>query len=166
MRLLITGASGQLGAYLLREALARGDEVTAWTGSRGGELFGTPLRPVELADRDRAAEAFRQARPDAVLHAAALASVADCHRDPGRARAVNAAGSALLAELAADAGARLLQVSTDLVFDGERGNYTEQDPPRPLSVYARTKREAELAALQAPRSAVVRVSLLFGPRLT
>jgi dTDP-4-dehydrorhamnose reductase len=165
MRLLVTGASGQLGGYLLRELRDAGAAVTAWSGSRRGELFGVPLYPVDLADADAVAAAFREARPDAVIHAGAWARVADCHRDPGRASRVNTAGSRTLAELAAGAGARLLFVSTDMVFDGERAPYREGDPPTPLSVYGRTKADAEAAVLAAPRAAVARASLLFGPTL-
>ncbi len=165
MRVLVTGASGQLGGHLLRAWHGQGDEVSAWTGAHTGERFGVPLRPVDLADREGVATAFREARPDAVLHAAAMAGVADCHRDPQRAHAINTRASALLAELASDCRARLVLVSTDLVFDGERGHYDEHDIPTPLSHYGRTKQEAEQAVLRAPRVAVVRVSLLFGPHL-
>ena len=166
MHILLTGASGQLGAYLLRELAAAGMEVTAWSGARRGELFGVSLQPVDLADGDAVAVAFRQARPEAILHAAAVASVAECHRDPERARRVNVGGTAALAELAAAAGARLVLVSTDLVFDGERAPYREADLPAPLSAYGRSKADAEAAALAAPRAAVARVSLLFGRALT
>jgi dTDP-4-dehydrorhamnose reductase len=166
MRLLLTGASGQLGAYLLRELAAAGMKVTAWSGARRGELFGVPLQPVDLADSDAIAVAFRQARPEAILHAAAVASVAECHRDPERARRVNVGGTAALAELSAAASARLVLVSTDLVFDGERAPYREADLPAPLSVYGRSKADAETAALAEPRAAVARVSLLFGRALT
>lgn len=165
MRLLLTGASGQLGAYLLREGLRRGDSIVAWSGHRPGELFGCPLRPVDLTNADALAVAFREARPDVVVHAAAMASVADCHRDPARAEAVNTHGSARIAELAEQSGARLVHVSTDMVFDGERGGYREEDAVAPLSVYGRTKAEAEPAVLAYPGTAVVRVSLLFGPGL-
>jgi dTDP-4-dehydrorhamnose reductase len=164
---LLTGASGQLGAYLLREFLAADVEVTAWSGSRRGELFGVPLQPVDLSDADAVADAFRQGRPGAILHAAAVASIAECHRDPKRARRVNVDGTATLAELAAKAGARLVLVSTDLVFDGESPLYYEGDRPGPLSVYGRSKADAEEAAsLAAPRAAVARVSLLYGRTLT
>jgi dTDP-4-dehydrorhamnose reductase len=163
MHVLVTGASGQLGGYLLRELADTGTPVTAWSGSRASRVLGVPLQPVDLADADGIAAAFREARPSAVLHAAALASVAECRRDPALARQVNTQGSALLAELASQAKARLLLVSTDLVFDGECGGYREADVPAPLSVYGRTKAEAEQAVLAVPRSVVVRVSLLFGP---
>lgn len=163
MRLLLTGASGQLGAYLLREGLRRGRPITAWSGHRPGELFGCPLRPVDLTDEDAVAAAFREARPDVVIHAAAMAGVADCHRDPARAEVINTRGSARIAELAEQSGARLVHVSTDMVFDGERGGYREEDAVAPLSKYGRTKAEAERVVLAHPRTVVVRVSLLFGP---
>ena len=159
MRILVTGASGQLGAYLLRELRGGGADVVAWSGSRSGELFGVPVRPADLTDLKTVVGAFRDARPDVVLHAAALSAVAACHRAPVHASLVNAGGSALLAELAP----RLVFVSTDLVFDGERGNYVEEDHLYPLSVYGRTKAAAEAKVLAHPRHAVARVSLLFGP---
>jgi dTDP-4-dehydrorhamnose reductase len=165
MRLLVTGAGGQLGAYLLRELSDCGSAVAAWSGSRQGKLFGVSLTPVDLTDRAAVAVAFRAARPDVVVHCAALSSVAGCHRDPARAESVNLGGTRLLAELADEARTRLLYVSTDLVFDGERGGYREGDAPAPPSVYGRTKALAEEAVRASPRGLVVRVSLLFGPTL-
>lgn len=165
MRLLVTGAGGLLGGYLLRERQRQGGPLLAWSGSRGGDSFGFPMRPVDLTDRAAIADAFRHDRPAVVLHAAAVARVADCHRDPERAARVNAEAAATLADLAATAKARLVFVSTDLIFDGESAPYGEDAAPNPLSTYARTKRAGELAVLAAPRSAVVRVSLLVGPSI-
>jgi dTDP-4-dehydrorhamnose reductase len=162
VRLLITGASGQLGAYLLWQ-LRGTPSVTAWSGARRGELWGFPLRGVDLGDRDAVAEAFAQARPDAIIHAGARAKVADCYRDPATAQRVNAGGTAALAELADASRARLVLVSTDLVFDGEGAPYQENDAPSPLSVYGRTKAAAEEAVRGVPRGLVARVSLLYGP---
>jgi dTDP-4-dehydrorhamnose reductase len=164
-RLLLTGASGQLGAYLLRRLARLPLDVIAWTGSRTGQLFEFPLLPIDLADQSAVRTAFHAATPDLVLHTAALARLADCHRDPQRAHQVNTAATATLADLCASAGARLVFVSTDLVFDGEGAPYRATDPPTPLSVYARTKAAAEAAVLAHPRHAVARVSLLFGPAL-
>ena len=163
MRTLVTGASGQLGAYLLRE-LRVASSLTCWSGTTAGELFGARMLPVDLADPDAIATAFRAAQPDIVLHAGAMARLADCHRDPARAWRVNARGTSVLAELVSAAKARLVMVSTDLVFDGEKGWYREEDPPGPLSEYGRTKAAAEDAVLAAG-GVVVRVSLLFGPSL-
>ncbi|HEV3119925.1 MAG TPA: SDR family oxidoreductase [Gemmataceae bacterium] len=164
-RLLITGASGQLGSYLLRAAAARRTEVIAWSGTQTGERHGFRLCPVDFTAPDRIREAWRQARPGAIIHAAALASVALCRQDPELAHSVNVRGTSVLAELAAHAGTRLVLVSTDLVFDGEKGGYREGDDPKPLSVYGKTKLAAEEAVLAYPGNTVVRVSLLFGPSL-
>jgi dTDP-4-dehydrorhamnose reductase len=166
MHFLVTGAGGQLGAYLLRDLAGRGAAVTAWGHAGRGDLFGLPLVPVELTDRAVVAAAFRAARPDAVIHCAALSRVADCHRDPARAEAVNVGVTRLLAELADAARARLVFVSTDLVFDGRCGGYTEENAPAPLSAYGRSKAQAEDAVRSCPRALVARVSLLFGPTLT
>jgi dTDP-4-dehydrorhamnose reductase len=166
MRWLVTGASGQLGGYLLRHLRDRGEEVVAWSGSVRGEVCGVPLQVVDLADTASMPVPFHDAKPDAVIHAAALARVDECFRDPKRARRVNTDATARLAELSEEAGARFIYVSTDLVFDGERAPYRETDPPQPLSVYGHTKADGETAALAAPRSVVARVSLLFGPTLT
>jgi dTDP-4-dehydrorhamnose reductase len=165
MRILVTGASGQLGAYLLRELQGQALAVTAWSGSAAGELFGYALHPVDLVDLDAVKRAFAVAAPDAVIHTAALAKVADCHRDPAAAQRINTEATAHLAGLCRGAGVRLVHVSTDLVFDGTKGNYCEVDEASPLSVYGRSKLHAEQALLAMPRVAVARVSLLYGPSL-
>src|SRR5262245_29138412 len=108
MRILLTGATGKLGAYVLRQLSSAASPVAAWSGSSPGELFGTPVAPVDLADVDAVTAAFAAARPDVIIHTAAMALISDCHRDPERARRVNVAGTALLSELATDAKARLL----------------------------------------------------------
>jgi dTDP-4-dehydrorhamnose reductase len=164
-RVLITGASGNLGAYVVRELQRRGSDFVLWSGARTGDVLGVPVEPVELADAERITSAFKVARPALVIHAAAVASPAECFRNPARARQINVEASAILADLAAQSGARLLLVSTDLVFDGEQGAYRETDTPRPLSVYGHTKLAAEKAVLAHPRSMVARISLLFGPTL-
>lgn len=165
MRLLVTGASGQLGSYLLRESRLRTIDVIAWSGRRQGDLFNRALRPVDLTDAAAVAAAFHEARPDVIVHTAALTAVSDCLRDPQRAETINLQGSALLAELAHAAKVPLIHVSTDMVFDGENAPYREEAQTSPLSVYGRTKAESERAVLGYPRNMVVRLPLLFGPSL-
>jgi dTDP-4-dehydrorhamnose reductase len=162
-RILVTGATGQLGAYLIRELTGQGADFVAWCHSGSGSLAGIAARPVELGNAVSTASAFRDASPEVVIHAAAIAAVADCARDPQRADAVNHRGTAMLAELTTAAGAKFVFVSTDLVFDGERAPYREDAVPSPLSIYGRTKAEAERAVLEFPQHVVARVSLLFGP---
>lgn len=153
MRVLLTGASGQLGAYLASELERRGERVVAWAGR--GE--------VDLTDGDALADAFRAARPQVVLHTAALSKPALCYHEPHEAEQVNVVATRRLAELADEAGARLVLTSTDMVFDGERGMYSEEDAAEPAMVYGRMKREAEGAVLAMERGMVARLSLLFGP---
>jgi dTDP-4-dehydrorhamnose reductase len=162
-RALVTGATGQLGAYLVRELVGRGVAVTAWGHSRPAPVFGVTARPVDLTDPGGLAAAFAEARPGVVLHAAAVSAVGDCARDPERAEAVNGGGTAALGALCERVGIRLVYVSTDLVFDGERPPYSESSPVNPLSVYGRSKATGERAVLSNPRNVVARVSLLFGP---
>lgn len=152
MRVLVTGASGQLGPYLLGEVRRRGHEVVAWMG-RGG---------VDLRNTVAVERAFETAKPEAVIHAAAMSKPAEAVNHPEAARAVNVEATATLANLAEHAGARFVLLSTDMVFDGERGGYTEDDPPSPVSIYGRTKAEAERRVLGRRGAAVVRLSLLYG----
>jgi dTDP-4-dehydrorhamnose reductase len=164
MGLLITGASGLLGAHLLR-AIDNRDRLAAWGGPSGGERCGVRLQAIDLTDARAVRYAFRLARPHVVIHAAAVARVSDCCRDPGRAQEVNVVATLTLARCCAENRVRLVLVSTDLVFGGEAAPYKEADSPDPVSVYGGTKRAAEEVVLDLPKSAVVRVSLLYGPAL-
>ena len=138
---------------MVRAALRRGLDVIAWAGSAD----------VPLHDPARAEAAFRQARPSAVLHLAAMARIDACQRDPDLARRINACVPALLARLCAEAKAHLVLVSTDMVFDGTRAPYGLRAEPSPQSVYAQTKVEGERLALGAT---VARLPLLVGPSLS
>ena len=163
MRLILTGASGQLGAYLLRQLRARGHEVHPWSGSDTGTRDGMRPRPVDLADPDAVEDALNDTDAGAILHAGAVSSAALAYREPVRAAAVNVEGTARLADWCRARGRRLLYTSTDLVFDGSRAWNREDDPAEPLLVYGRTKRDAEPAVLAVPGGVVARLCLLYGP---
>jgi dTDP-4-dehydrorhamnose reductase len=151
---------------LLRELQRRSEfSVVAWSGSRATTRFGYSILPVDIANRKAMATAFAAARPDVVIHAAALGRIDECYRDPAAAETINARGTRHLADLAEHAKARFVYVSTDLVFDGHRGNYRELDEARPLSNYGKSKLAGETAVQSRPRMAVARLSLLFGPTL-
>jgi dTDP-4-dehydrorhamnose reductase len=144
-RALITGAGGQVGLEL--QATAPSGWVVAACTS--GQL------DVTQADAVRATlTAFR---PSVVIHAAAYTAVDAAEADADRARAVNAEGTAHVAEAARAVGARLLYLSTDFVFDGAQGRaYAPSDEPRPLGVYGQTKLEGErVAARILDRQALV-----------
>lgn len=164
-RVLVTGASGQLGSYVLSELRKRDVAAVAWSMRPNVELSGYRCESVDLRDVDQVVAAFRAAKPDVVIHAAAMSGVGDCFRDPMQARQVNATATRLLAELAERQEARLVYVSTDLVFAGDKSWYTETDCPSPLSVYGQTKATAERAVLDHRGHLVLRISLLYGPSI-
>ena len=164
MRILITGASGHLGRRLVKAACQAGHRVWAWTSPREvvaphSELPAT-FASVELTNPVQVAEAYSQVRPMAVIHAAAMSSIADCHRDPVRAYRVNAEATRQLVGLCVADIARLIYVSTDLVFDGSTGNYHEDDLPRPLSLYGKSKLDGERAVIHHHGMLVARLSWL------
>lgn len=163
LRVLLTGASGQLGAYVLAHLADRGHQVLAWSGTEAGERGGIPLRPLDLGDLPGIAPALDRADPEAVLHAAAMSSAAEAHRDPERARLVNVEATRRIAGWCRENCRRLVFTSTDLVFDGRKPWSRESDPAEPVLTYGRTKREAEGVVLEAPLGLVARVSLLYGP---
>jgi len=163
--LLLTGATGQLGGYLQREIAQEGWNAVGWARSQVPARSGLAIRRVDLGSKAEVASACRSFQPTLIIHAGAISTVNGCAREPERAFQVNSQGTRVLAGLAAELHARLLLISTDLVFDGTQGNYRETDLPAPLSIYGRTKVEAEEAVLTATRAVVVRFSLLFGPSL-
>lgn len=159
MRVVLTGASGQLGPYV-REALAgAGHEVSAWSGRQtGGGLV-----PVDLADADAVARALADSDPEVIVHAGAVSSAEEVRRDPARGRAVNVGATAQLADWCGRHGRKLVYTSTDLVFDGSKPWRSEDDPTAPTLAYGRTKADAEVPVLAAAGGLVVRLSLLYGP---
>jgi dTDP-4-dehydrorhamnose reductase len=154
MRLLVTGAAGMLGHDVIAAAERAGHDVI-------------PLSRAQLDVRDRAAvrAAVASARPDVVVNCAAWTDVDGAEAEEEAATAINGAGAANVAAAAADAGAFLVHVSTDYVFDGTSGApYVESSPTCPLNAYGRSKLagEAAVAAAAAGRHAIVRTSWLFG----
>ena len=148
MRILLTGAGGQVGQEL--ERAFTGHEVVACDRSR-----------LDVADRDSVLAAITSAAPDAVVHAAAWTDVDGCETDPDRAFLVNALGTRHVAEAARIFGARVCYLSTDYVFSGEADRpYHEWDATDPRSVYGRSKLAGEHEL--DPGATVVRTSWVFG----
>ncbi len=150
-RIWVTGAGGLIGNQLVAGA-------PVWAPGR--EVV--PLLRAGLDLEDAAAVTARLQRdaPDAVIHCAASSRSPVCQADPVGARRSNVEATRHLAGLAA--GIPFVFFSTDLVFDGRKGGYVEDDPVGPLSVYAETKVEAELCVREHPRHLIVRTSLNHG----
>ncbi len=155
MNTLVTGANGQLGHALARSV------------PDGIALTGADLPILDITDADAVLEYCRSLNPDLVINAAAYTAVDQAESDAETAGRVNADGARNVAIAAGDAGARLIQISTDFVFDGSATEpYAPGAATSPLGVYGRTKRDGELAVLEVlPDSAIiVRTSWLYGAR--
>ncbi len=123
-------------------------------------VIGLTRESLDLTNFGDVESRFRQERPRLVIHAAAMSKSVDCQGNPTLARKINVETTARMAELFQDIP--FFFFSTDLVFDGRKGNYVETDAPNPLSVYAETKLAAEQAVAQNPRHTVIRLALCGG----
>ncbi len=165
-RLLVTGASGMLGANLALLAQKRGYEVLGWTKSRPLVDATFATRAVDFCDQQALAGAFEAAEPDALINCAAQANVDAAEKHPEHAFRVNAEAAGELAQMARVASVPMVQVSTDAVFDGTKGNYKETDTPNPLNTYAKSKLAGEQAVAQAYTGAAIARVVFYGWSLT
>lgn len=159
---LITGAGGQLGSVLMRLLAQRGSETIGLTSANGPQPdVGSCIRG-DLNDAMALREIVRSHRPYIIVHAAAVTSIQVAYEKPDLTQRVNVDATRTLVELATKIGARIAFTSTDLVFDGSSAPYRETDSGSPLSVYARSKVEAEKIVLAYDRGVVVRPALMYG----
>jgi len=162
MRVLVTGANGLVGSRACA-ALVKAGHVVVGAGKgprRSGDFEYVSADVTRQEDVARAVEA---AKPEAILHAAAMTEVDACERAPLDAWAHNVTASELIAREARRAGAHLVAISTDYVFDGEAGPYSEEDIPNPRGAYAASKLAGELAVRTlAPSWAVARTAVVYG----
>jgi dTDP-4-dehydrorhamnose reductase len=154
-KLLLTGASGYLGQTILEDA--RGWEILALSYARRVQRPGISAEQVDLRDAEATQAVVRAFKPNVIVHAAAS------NRNAEHIAAI-VHGAQHVASAARDSGARLIHVSSDLVFDGERGPYRDETGPAPLdNAYATAKGEAEKRVARIhPRAAIVRPSLIWG----
>lgn len=155
-RVAITGAGGQLGAELVRAFQAGGIETLALA------------RPEFDITRPADLERLTSWRPEVVVNSAAWTDVDGCARDPERAMRINGEAAGAVAAAAGAAGALIVQISTNEVFDGTLDRpYTEKDEPNPVNPYGASKLAGErVVAAANPRHLIVRTAWLFGPRGT
>jgi len=154
MKLLVTGAAGMLGREVVAAAERLGHEVAAWD-----------LPECDLTDAGATLAAIRRLGPRAVVNCAAYTNVDAAEADEATATLVNGDAAGNVARACAAAGARLVHVSTDYVFDGtKREPWIESDATSPLGAYGRSKLHGEdLVRAELPDHAIVRTAWLFGP---
>lgn len=151
----VTGANGLIGNYFA---------ATAWRFAPQRLVRGLTHAELDLLDFQAVAREFVADRPQCIIHCAAIPTVTGALANPGLARRINVDATRFLVELAADI--KFVFLSTDFVFDGQKGNYTETDAVNPISLYGETKVEAEQIVLKHPKAIVVRTSINCGTSIS
>lgn len=152
------GASGQVGRHVAGALGARGWDVTGTYATRA--LPG--LEKLDVLDDAAVSACLDEVRPEVCVLSSAMTNVERCETEPERAEAANGRAPGVVAAACKRAGARLLLLSTEYVFDGSAGPYREEDPPSPMSVYGRTKLEGERRVLaEDPANLAVRTTVVF-----
>ena len=163
MRITVTGANGLVGSRLCRLLVVQGHVVTAVARGERRTVGDFEYLSCDLSDHEGVARAMSAARPEVIVHTASMTDVDGCERAPDGAWAANVAGAAHVAREARRAGAHLVHVSTDYVFDGQGGPYDEEARPNPSGVYARTKWLGEEAVrLLAESWSIARTAVVYG----
>jgi dTDP-4-dehydrorhamnose reductase len=158
MRIYLTGADGMVGAAL-QAAIAADPDTRDW------QVHAVSVTDFDIGDASAVRSSILRFRPDVVVHLAACAVVDDCEADPALAMRVNVAGVHNVAAACRAAGARVVYLSSDYVFDGQAppaGGYREEDLPNPVSVYGMTKLAGERIVAALPDALTVRTSWLYG----
>jgi dTDP-4-dehydrorhamnose reductase len=166
VRILVTGSNGLLGTKVLERLLAQGTDrpLAASRNERANGYLGElPFWALDVADAGSVERVLDEARPDAVVHTAALTNVDGCERDRDLARAINTDGTGNVARACAARGLRLVHLSTEYVFDGATGPYREDDPVNPLGWYAKTKEAGERQVMAAGGNwSIARTTIIYG----
>ena len=157
-RVLLTGATGLVGRYLMETAP---DEFDLYAFGHRQNLRGLPS--IDLSKESSIERALSEVQPDVIINAAGITSIDDAARHPTRTATVNVKAVKLMLAYCEKTNARLIQFSTDFVFEGTKEFYTEQDECRALSTYGQSKREAEEWVLEhSGHHAIVRTSWVYG----
>lgn len=161
-KLVITGASGFLGGQIVKSAGEHFKTLGLYS-TYPFNLKGIATLQADLSSPVSIIVALNHFKPAVVIHNAALANPDQCQNQPDFAWQNNVIATERIAEWCHKNNSRLIYVSTDMVFDGKKGNYTETDRPNPLSVYGKSKYEAEHLALNLnPNTVVARLALMYG----
>jgi dTDP-4-dehydrorhamnose reductase len=157
---MVTGSAGLVGSKVAELGFSHGFEVYG-THDRRASSFPGSVR-LDVSDRDDTLSLVRRLEPHVIINAAALTNVDYCELHKDEADRVNVRGVSNLAEAAMQYGIRLVQISTDSVFDGTRGHYLESDTPNPINIYSATKLESEKVVSQLSSYAIARPSVVYG----
>jgi len=159
-RLLVIGSTGLVGSKLCARALAHGFEVYATQNSRHSLI--PNAAKLDITNRTSTLNLINDVRPQVIVNTAALTNVDYCEDHRDEAERVNVGGLRNIVDGSLLSKSRLVHISTDSVFDGTKGHYTESDSPNPINYYSETKLESEKIVTQLPNYAIARPSVVFG----
>ena len=166
MRILITGSNGLLGQKIVRQALKKGTTFLATSkgDNRNPDCPSEKYQSLDICDATEIEKVFSDFEPTHIIHTAAITNVDACELNPEECELVNVTATHYLFEAAQKINAHFQLLSTDFIFDGEKGNYKETDEPNPLSVYAKSKVDGEAILLNSDykNHSVVRTIIVYG----
>ncbi len=154
MKILITGADGQLGQEFVKVFKAK------------NQVIPTDKHNLDFTNEKQTFESISKSKPDLIVHCGAWTDVDGCAREPEKAVFINGEGTKYVAKAALQIGAKMVYISTNEVFDGEKKQpYLEDDEPNPITPYGKSKREGEIHAekILGSNCSIIRVSWLYGP---
>lgn len=154
-KIMITGGAGQLGYDVIKELNSRGYF----------NIYAPTIDELDLTDKEAVDSAFEREKPELVIHCAAYTAVDKAEENYDAAYDINVNATSYISDNCKKLNSKLIYISTDYVFDGKKGfgqTYTPEDEPNPMSVYGKTKLLGEKAALNNPKTFVVRTSWVFG----
>lgn len=160
-KVLVTGASGLLGANLVRHYAPK-SETTGWYATNPITIDGAKIEKVDITDEQAVSQALERSQPDLIVHCAAATNVEWCEQNPDQAKAINETAAEFLATKANEVDAKFVFTSTDSVFDGKNSKYAESDPPEPLNSYASGKVRTESLVAGVNRNALIIRSYFYG----
>lgn len=156
MKVLVIGASGQVGGAIMRLAPKDWEVTGTYSGKQKPGLI-----HLNVSNREEVFEVFEKVRPDVAILTAAFTNVDLCETDKERADAVNVSGPLNVCDASVKYGSKMVYMSTDYVFDGENGPYREDDAPNPLGYYAWTKLEGERITAFTPDHLIIRTTGVY-----
>jgi dTDP-4-dehydrorhamnose reductase len=166
MRILITGSNGLLGQKIVKQLHKNKINflATSQGKSRNPELDSKHFMSLDITDVHQIAKACRLFKPTAIINTAAMTNVDACELDPESCKMINIEGVKNLFDFALNNNIHFVQLSTDFVFDGTKGNYSEQDERNPLSVYAKSKVDAENILMNSNYGTwtIIRTIIVYG----
>jgi dTDP-4-dehydrorhamnose reductase len=166
MKIVITGSNGLLGQKIVKQCLKHGIDFVATSKgeNRNNNCPESRYRSLDICDKEAVFQCLNSAKPTHVIHTAAMTNVDQCELNPSECKEINVTATQNLWSVSSDLGIHFQLLSTDFVFDGSKGNYSENDTPNPLSIYAQSKVDAEKLLLDSKNSnwSIVRTIIVYG----